>query len=543
MPNNIDQKAAMPDAESVDHAWLEGMKRIRLFPFPEEGPFVSPDQIEIDGMVAVGWDQNQELPAYRVSRPNGSSELVPFTPLAQIPPAGAGSEWYVDNFTDTVIKSRWRAARDSPELLAQIHAQRDNIAVPHQFRATGSIDPRGRIDANTRIDLRDIRRPGFFGSSPWREPIVEAEGATTIVEVAVPREPYERLHMGLSDAIAIRGWHLAGRGIPDGRGGRRRALVVLTAGRSIETTAIQHPDDEPAWWDDTLKCWIQREYPGAGTECWGARSWRNNYIRRFWSEGFDVLTLDKRGHGISGGDNDSNTNEQAHDVFRALEALETGIGLRLLTPEGELLEGGAAAGRLLAGYRRSKDIPVFLSGASQGCMVTQWAMHKNFVGSCDFDRSPAPEDGRLGYDIRGALLLAPFSAGLGYRAAMESLAEASRRAELNVQMFPTSEVLAHIHTWPALFIGRGLWDFAESLEGSFEAYRRASQPKDFVAVRGPHGENEWGQGNIEHLAARMVAFARRVLIDPQAGRPEFSTIRALVQAAPDHWPTEAWPRA
>lgn len=65
----------MSDPESVDHAWLDGMRRIRVFQYPKQGPFVSPDQIAPDGIVSVGWDQNQELPAYSVSQTDGSWRL------------------------------------------------------------------------------------------------------------------------------------------------------------------------------------------------------------------------------------------------------------------------------------------------------------------------------------------------------------------------------------------------------------------------------------------------------------------------------------
>ncbi len=107
-----------------------------------------------------------------------------------------------------------------------------------------------------------------------------------------------------------------------------------------------------------------------------------------------MLTLDKRGHGISGGASDSNTNEQGEDLFRMLDALETGVGARILTPDGVLLEGKSAAGKLLGG-RGAKEIPVVMGGPSQGCMVACWAMHKNVVGSCDFDRPDPAKRGPL----------------------------------------------------------------------------------------------------------------------------------------------------
>ena len=163
----------------------------------------------------------------------------------------------------------------------------------------------------------------------------------------------------------------------------------------------------------------------------------------------------------------------------------------MLTPSGELLEGASAAGRLLAG-RSAREIPVVVSGASQGCMVTCWAMHKNCVGSCDFDRPDPAKRDPYGYNLKAALLMAPFGGGLGYRPPEDSLVEAARREEFNVQMMPSSEILAGVSRWPALFIGRGLWDFAESLEGSLACFRRARGPRMILAVRASHGEGEWG---------------------------------------------------
>ncbi|MDY6946858.1 MAG: hypothetical protein SXG53_14170 [Pseudomonadota bacterium] len=40
--------------------------------------------------------------------------------------------------------------------------------------------------------------------------------------------------------------------------------------------------------------------------------------------------------------------------------------------------------------------------------------------------------------------------------------------EQNIVLMPTSEPLAGIEQWPAVFFGRGLWDFAESLEATLE---------------------------------------------------------------------------
>ena len=517
------------------------LRHARTFAFPPDGPFVSPNESPPDGFVEVGWDQNARFPAYRVGGNDG--ELVPFTPLAQFAPRDFAGDFYLDAFTDAAIKARWREARKDAATRERIMARLSRNPVPHQFRVTGVLDPRGRIDAHGDVDLRAIRRPAFFAANPWREEIAEFDGRCSVVEIEAPREPYETLRMGLRDPIKLRGWHFAGDGVSDAGGDRVKALVVLVAGRSIETTAIHHPDDFPCLWSDDLQAWLATSYPNADgrTEGFGGRAWRT-YVAAFVKAGFDVLTLDKRGHGISGGATDSNCNEQAEDIFRALDALETGRGARILTPSGELLEGASAAGRLLAG-RSAREIPVAVSGASQGCMVACWAMHKNCVGSCDFDRPDPAKRDPYGYNLKAALLMAPFGGGLGYRPPEDSLVEAARREEFNVQMMPSSEVLAGVARWPALFIGRGLWDFSESLEGSLACFRRARGPRMILAVRASHGEGEWGAANTRHMQAQMTGFAAAALFGRGVeGWAEPTSVRDIVAAAPASWSEWAKPK-
>jgi hypothetical protein len=515
--------------------WAEGMKRARRFEFLEEGPFVGPNQPEPDGQVATGWDQNRLMPAYRVGE-----ELVPFTPLAQIPPDGYEGDWRVEAFSDAAIKERWRMADDREK--ARIREKASFITLPHEFRATGQIDARGRIDPHGEVDLRAIRRPAYFGEAPWNEGIAEADSHTSIVEFEVPREPFEVLQMGLKNPIRLRGWHIAGDGVPDGNGGRTRALVMLSGGRSIETTATHHPDYSASVWSEEAGGWVQTSYPDEErrAEGFGGRPWRT-YLLAFARAGFDVLTLDKRGHGISGGANDANANEHGEDIFRVLDAMETGNGVRILNPAGKLLQGRETAGLLLSG-RSARTLPVFLAGASQGCMVVCWAMHKNFVGPCDFERPEPKARVPYGYNIKGALLIAPFGGGLGYRAPDDALVEAFRRVETHVQLMPTGEVLAGVSKWPAIFIGRGLWDFSESLEGSLECFRRAAGRRMIVTVRGPHGEGEWGEKNIAYMQDCMTSFATAVLSGKQfEDYVEPRTLRELVAMAPPYWPSTARP--
>lgn len=71
-------------------------------------------------------------------------------------------------------------------------------------------------------------------------------------------------------------------------------------------------------------------------------------------------------------------------MFRELDQMQSGDGLRVLTPTGEVLAGPAARGRLMAGMSAT-DIPVVLAGYSRGSCAVAWAMQTNFVRNCDLD--------------------------------------------------------------------------------------------------------------------------------------------------------------
>ena len=71
--------------------------------------------------------------------------------------------------------------------------------------------------------------------------MAEAEAATGRVEFTVPRDPLERLKLGMHGDIKLRGWYVEGAGVDDGRGGGTRALVIMSPGGGGQLTAIQHP--------------------------------------------------------------------------------------------------------------------------------------------------------------------------------------------------------------------------------------------------------------------------------------------------------------
>jgi len=240
----------------------------------------------------------------------------------------------------------------------------------------------------------------------------------------------------------------------------------------------------------------------------GQRWWREN-LDALNQAGFDVLAYDRRGEGISGGFSDTNTLEQGEDVFRVLAELESGEGLRVLAPGGQLLAGAAAGGKLLAG-RKAADIPVVLGGNSRGSMSTAWAMTRNFAQSCTYD-APVVEcsPAKALANIRGAILIASFASGAGYVPDAPDLLDrnlflAGMAADHHIQFYPNSATLAGMTHWPAAFFAKGLWDRAESLEGTIAAYDRIRGAKEIVVARAPHSIDTWPEADLQYLRLRMV---------------------------------------
>lgn len=506
-----------------------------------------------DCSARVGADRNAVLPGYLLPSANGATVCVPLLLSANRPPRGyEGRDFYVDEFTDAKLKARWRACKADAACFRRIDAQMQRWLPPNKERArrsTGVVDPSGRIDPDGQVDLRQIRRPTFFAKAPYRESIAEAEPRTHTVEFSAPRDTFERIDLGMSDTIKLRGWYIEGMGVDDGRGGRVRALVIMANGGGGQMTAIQHPDEKAYRIDAATGRAVAMAFPNATTETMGQRWWREN-LHALNAAGFDVLAYDRRGEGISGGFSDTNTLEQGEDVFRALVQLESGEGLRLLTPSGELLEGRAAGGRLLAGMKASQ-IPIVLGGYSRGSMSMAWAMTKNFVESCSYDMPAptcAPPKGLA--NIKGAILIASFASGAGYVPDAPDLADRNlflggMAADHHIVFYPSSATLAGMDRWPAAFFGKGLWDRAESVEGTIAAYDRIRGLKEIVVARGPHSIETWDPADLHYLQERMVAFAKAAVTGRSTvpgGRP-WTDLKSLVATTPDRWEASSRPAA
>jgi pimeloyl-ACP methyl ester carboxylesterase len=96
---------------------------------------------------------------------------------------------------------------------------------------------------------------------------------------------------------------------------------------------------------------VTKQYKGVSypnkkfqTEQWGQNLYSRQFLYDFNQAGFDVLIVDHRGVGISGGVNFWDNSESAEDIFRMLDQLEVGTGLTVLTPTGQLLQGKETAG-------------------------------------------------------------------------------------------------------------------------------------------------------------------------------------------------------
>jgi len=479
-----------------------------------------------DCTAAVGYPRNEPVSGYAVDDAGSGRVCLPFSWIEPAP-AGYDGDYRVREFSFAASLRQLDKCRAAPPCpaLTQAGAYR-----PEQFRATGTIDPVGAIDPlAATVDLHDIRRPAYFGKAPYREGIAAAEKDSYTVEFTVPAEPYESINRKIIGPVRLRGWYLRGAGVPDPAGAPVRALAVLLGGRTIETTAVQDPAD-PLYTDSLARV----PYPSAGTEKWGARQWRE-YLNALHRAGFDVLTFDKRGHGVSGGISADNTLQQGLDMLRAIDALRDGTGLRALGPDGTGRTGTAAARQMLGDPALAATMPILLGGASQGGWATQWAMDANLHRWCAWDTPGRPCSPAWGHrNIRGAMMLSALW-GLPFENP-ETLIDAAAQAEVNHTIFqPTAEPLAGIGDWPATFIGRGIWDEYQGPLSAYSAYRRAGRHAELVFVRGPHSENEDGDANVGYLRDRLVKFAVGVATGRPVETVRYATLRDAIAASPPQW--------
>lgn len=502
----------------------------------------------------VAYDRNAFLPGYLLPTSFGLETCVPFAATATRPPADyAGKDFYVEEFTDEKLRERWQLCMQDSDCQERLDAHVARRKPPHREYAL--TDPHllwllGRIDPeSTDLDLGNIRRPGFFARAPYQEVIAGAEKRTFTVEFTVEPEPFERIEQGRSQAVKLRGWYLQGDGIEDGAGGNIRALILMSNGGGGRIVAIEHPSDRLYDLDPRTGFSVLKTYPAGSTGASGQRNWRA-FLYQLNEAGFDVLSYDRRGVGVSGGYSDTNTLQQGRDILTVIRSLRDGAGMRVLTPEAEVLTGQEAADALMAGAA-AESLPVVLGGSSRGTMSTGWAMTRNFYRSCDYDLPGSPCGSPVGLsNIRAAMMLAGFTSGVGYVTSPTSQDDTDRGLFIagsaishHVVFFPNSEILEGIHTWPGLFIGRGLWDYAESLEGSIAAYDRISGLREIVVVRAPHAFETWPEIEHQRVAQRMIAFSTAAVLGHESapGERTWSNMKELAATASDVWEKSSFP--
>ena len=151
-------------------------------------------------------------------------------------------------------------------------------------------------------------------------------------------------------------------------------------------------------------------------------------------------------------------------------------------------------------------------------------------------------------NIKGAILLASFASGAGYVPDASDLSDrnlflAGMAADHHLVFYPSSATLAGMARWPAAFFGKGLWDRAESLEGTIAAYDRIRGLKEIVVARGPHSIETWDSADLRYLRERMVAFAKAAVTDAATlpGAKPWSDLRGLVATTLDRRETSSRP--
>jgi pimeloyl-ACP methyl ester carboxylesterase len=490
-----------------------------------------------DCTARVNYDRNADLPGYR--DPAGICQ--PFMPLNQLVPDSYAGDFYTAEFTDAKIRERWLACKADEACAAAARKGAKGFARV-ETRETGTVGTKGRIDPEGAVDLADIRRPADFGKAPYGEPIASADDEAFVVEFTAPRDAYERVHLKTDGEIKLRGWYIRGDGIPSGNGGGQRALVVMNNGGGNEITALDDPNSAPVTRDETSGKYVLNEKPDGLSEEPGMRHWRG-FAHAFHEAGFDVLVTDRRGNGLSGGQNGFNTAEQANDMVREFEQLASGEGMRAMGPDGKTLEGAPAASAIMDGADIAA-MPIVLMGYSRGSYAVAYAMQKNFVETCDRDMPDGACGPALGRaNIKGAILYGPNAGGLGTRVKGHDMIEAALREEFSTTYYPDGEVAAGVAQWPALQIVKGTWDYVEGLEGSLGALDRAKGLKDIFVFHGPHQLATQATENMTLAGKRMAAFALAAAKGDtrMEGAAVPADLRSLVLSAPPHWDTTTKP--
>jgi hypothetical protein len=152
--------------------------------------------------------------------------------------------------------------------------------------------------------------------------------------------------------------------------------------------------------------------------------------------------------------------------------------------------------------------------------------------------------------VKGAILVADFSSGVGYLEGQTSPKDDGRgpgrdrglfiggiEEKNDIVFFPSSAILHGISKWPSGFFARGLWCYADGLEGEIASYSRVKGLKELDVVRGPHPFETWPAPEKERIRDRIIAYATAVLFDQKniPGQRPWSNMKQLVATSSDIW--------
>jgi spermidine/putrescine-binding protein len=117
-----------------------------------------------DSSAYVGGSWNGYLPAFKDEK--GVS--IPFIPTRMLPPVDYHGDFYVDEFTDAKIKQAWQELKEKDSKAAEkILAGMNSKNFNPERRYIGWLDTKGVVNGNDDLKLSDIRRPQFFGQTPY----------------------------------------------------------------------------------------------------------------------------------------------------------------------------------------------------------------------------------------------------------------------------------------------------------------------------------------------------------------------------------------
>jgi len=278
--------------------------------------------------------------------------------------------------------------------------------------------------------------------------------------------------------VKVRGWYIQGDGLKDNDTGVLHHPVIFYVPGI--TRAIAHPE--------------------------------NRFIAAYLvSQGFDVLMMDKRGHGFSEDPNQSIGN----DVFEVLDQLGSQSGCKTFYPG----DTGPQNRTLLPDT--PMDTEVVLMGFSQGAAILAKAMAMNYNAASlpintkyypdgSIDQTPQPSKG---YNFKGFVDCIGWASGPYYNANWAFLALQGFGISAYVgNALCDGNVYNTMGEWPAYFDLKMSQDL-NTPYGSVDVFNNKIRGfKELILLDGFHGDNFVGD-NILYMANKAAKWAKKVIFN------------------------------